>query len=211
MKALLYSLDLTPDIAAALAGLVGRRPDETRVAAIENAADVVTEGPPGWVEVIRRGLTDLGYDVLPVDLRKYETGATTELAKLFEHVDVIWVGGGNAAYLSWLVQRSGARELIRARVSAGTVYAGWSAGAVLAGPSLRHIGKIEDVTVAPGHVPEDGLDLYDHVIIPHTGNPDFDTANRAWRNALVADGIPTRPLGDQQAILIQDSDVRVLG
>lgn len=211
MKALLYSLDLTPDIAKALAAMVGRRPDDTRIVSVENAADVVTEGPRGWVEAVRGGLIELGYHVQSVDLREHFASDTTELAGVFKHADIIWVCGGNAAYLGWITHRSGAYDLIRAQVFAGTVYAGWSAGAVLAGPTLRHIDKIEDVTAVPGEVPEDGLNLYDRVIIPHTGNPDFDAANHTWQGALDADGIPTQLLNDQQAVVIQDSDVHVIG
>lgn len=52
--------------------------------------------------------------------------------------------GGNPYYLRWLLKVTGADEMITALVKQGKVYAGASAGGVLAGPTLRFFDNQDD-------------------------------------------------------------------
>jgi dipeptidase E len=58
--------------------------------------------------------------------------------------EAIVVGGGNTFHLLDALQRRGLLDAIRARVRAGAPYVGWSAGAVLAGPT---VGTTNDMPI----------------------------------------------------------------
>ena len=57
--------------------------------------------------------------------------------KLVRDAEAIVVGGGNTFHLLAHVQRAGLLDLIRERVLAGMPYLGWSAGSVIACPTMQ--------------------------------------------------------------------------
>ena len=80
--------------------------------------------------------------------------------------DALVVGGGNTFLLLREVRRLGLLAAIRARVVAGAPYIGWSAGANLAGPTIR---TTNDMPVCdPGGL--DALGLVPFQINPHYSN-----------------------------------------
>lgn len=54
-----------------------------------------------------------------------------------ENADAIIVGGGNTFHLTYMLHKTGIINDIRKKVQAGTPYIGWSAGSVVACPSLK--------------------------------------------------------------------------
>lgn len=80
--------------------------------------------------------------------------------------DAILVGGGNTFQLLQECRQRGLLEVIRARTHAGTPYAGWSAGANLACPTIRTTNDMP--IVDPGGF--DALDLLAFQINPHFTN-----------------------------------------
>ena len=52
--------------------------------------------------------------------------------------DALWHGGGNTFYLRWILSNTGADEVITKLVRHGLVYGGGSAGAIVAGPTLKY-------------------------------------------------------------------------
>jgi len=69
-----------------------------------------------------------------VDLRNWRNKREALREKLASK-DVIWLGGGNTYYLRWILKETGADDIIINLVQQGKVYAGWSAGAMVAGPN----------------------------------------------------------------------------
>lgn len=199
MKLLLYSLAFSDAHAARLTRWLGRPADEITIAASDNAADVVA-GSEAWRDTFIQALEERGFKVLRIDLRHWldhQTGLREALAA----GDVLWLGGGNTYYLRWLLKATGADDLIVERVRAGTIYAGWSAGAMVAGPTLRHIEAMETQEGVPALV-LDGLGLTEHMVVPHIDNPDFIASAAATDEALKAAGFSTAPLRDDQALII---------
>ena len=87
----------------------------------------VTFSWDSYTDRVREGLDGLGLTV---------TGAHEEGARV-EDADAVLIGGGNSFAL---LRELYARDLIgpiRARVEAGAPYVGWSAGANVAGPTIR--------------------------------------------------------------------------
>ena len=55
-----------------------------------------------------------------------------------EEIDAIWISGGNGYYLRWILKETGTDTFIRELLKKGVVYSGWSAGACIAGPTLKY-------------------------------------------------------------------------
>ena len=206
MKLFLTSVALSPALRQPFRDLVGKSPADTRVALIENAADVY-EGEPAWVRDNRESLEDAGLKVSRIDLKNLSD--PHELESALEPCDVIWLGGGNTYYLRWLLKTNAADKVIRKLITSGKVYAGGSAGAIMAGPTLKHFETADDPRGAPV-VYLDGLGLTDTVVVPHSDNVKYAAVIGAINEALLRDGFSTCPLRDDQALLLDGTTHRLL-
>lgn len=208
MKLFLYSLNFTMAHCTALNDLVGKNPNEIRFALIENAADVDRDGPEGWVEGIRKTITEKGYQIKIVDLKQWYI-KKDRLEKVFDDVDVIWVGGGNGYYLRWLMKLTGVDLIIKELIENGVVYSGWSAGACVAGPTLRFAETMDDPSQAP-EIIYDGLKIIDKVVIPLIDNGMFGERALEWNNKLNKEGYETILLQDSQALIINGDEHKII-
>lgn len=187
--------------------LIGKDPKNIRLALIENAAEVEQE-PKDWVIRNRRALQNLDLDLEIVDLKAYFNDQSTLENKLASQ-DVIWIGGGNAYYLRWLLKKTGADRIIQELVSKGIVYAGGSAGAIVVGPTLKFFETADDPSAAPETI-LDGLSLTETVIVPHMDNPKFTSLISTINNKLKKAGYKTAPLNDSQALVINGHEQVVI-
>lgn len=207
-KLFLYSLAVSAEQHRALAALVGRERREITVTLIENAADVIPNSD-GWVQGIRQGLQHEGYQVEPLDLRNWQNRREALREQLMSR-DIVWVGGGHTYYLRWILRATGADDLIKECVGLGKVYAGWSAGAIVAGPTTRYFEAMGDDPAEAPEVVLDGLSLTQSVVVPHIDNADFmDGATEADRQ-LRRDGFDTVPLRDTQVLVVDGDERRIL-
>jgi dipeptidase E len=203
MKLFLYSLSLSEEQAAVLTRLVGKEAQDITFALIENAADV-EEGSEAWLGEFRDTIRRQGYQAEVVDLRHWQDNRRGLYEKLASK-DVIWLGGGNTYYLRWLLKETGADDMIKQLVKNGKVYSGWSAGAMVAGPTLRHIEAMETRMAAPEPV-LDGLNLTNVVVVPHIDNKDFIESAVKTNQLLTQAGYATVPLRDDQALVINGDE-----
>ena len=161
-----------------------------------------------WEEE-RADLAAIGFDPVDLDLRAYR-GAPERLAARLADLDVLWVAGGNTFDLMRAMDACGLRGVLAPLVQAGTlVYAGYSAGACVAGPDLRGVELMDP----PGDqgmadVVDKTLRLVDIRIVPHwrSGHdlsPDADAMQRLLRGAALAH----RCLMDGQVLLVDDGVV----
>lgn len=207
MKLFLASLAINDQQAVELAKLVGKDQKHIKLVLIENAADP-EEGSAEWVKQNRAMIQSHEFDVEIIDLLKYR-GKTSELRDKLASKDVIWCGGGNTFYLRWLLQDIGADTIIRELVEQGIVYGGGSAGAIVAGPTLKHFEAADDLKDAP-EVIMDGLHFTDSVVVPHMDNAKFAAVIHGINDKLTADGFKTVPLGDARALVINGSEQKVI-
>jgi len=208
MKLFLYSLMLLGKHIDAIKELCGKEPHDLSVALIENAADVVTEGPDGWVEEIRNSLKLVGFKITLIDLREYFE-KLQDLEKVIKNSDVIWIGGGNMFYLRWILRETKADIFIAEMIRSGKIYCGWSAGACVAGPTLLDGEKIDDITQAKKVIYE-GMNLVDFVMIPHMDSAYFSESAKEWNARLKSRGVKTIPLNDNQGIKIDDQKIEII-
>lgn len=99
--------------------------------------------------------------------------------------------------------------MIRELVEQGTVYAGWSAGAGMASPTLRYFDLLDDTSEAPEVIWE-GLGLTDVVVVPHIDLDEFAEGMKEINHRLTEDGFATVPLTEAKALLIDGDTQQVL-
>jgi len=189
--------------------LVGKdKPQDIKIALIENAADTYTEDRKAWVYDNRADIQSHGFQVDLVDLADYQLGEAGLLSRL-EAYDVIWLSGGNTYYLRWILHETGADSMIQDLARQGKVVGGASAGAIVVGPTLKHFELADDPADAP-EVTYDGLCLTDAVIIPHWGNEKYGEIMADAEKNLQSDGFETVHITDDQALAIDGSAQRVI-
>jgi dipeptidase E len=152
-----------------------------------------------------------GFDPSPIDLRSY-FGRAPALRDVLLRNRIVWATGGNAFLLRRAMRESGFDSLVRDLLGEGLVYGGWSAGACVAGASLRPVGLMDDPDVtAPGYGPSgpvwEGLGLVPFTIIPHhaSDHPEAPAAERAVEYAR-AEGIDHVALRDGDVLVSDDGE-----
>lgn len=151
-----------------LSDLLTKSPQASQLAFVPTAADPYED--KWFVEADRRKLASLGFKLQELDLKAERAES---LRQKLEKVDVIYVAGGNSFYLLEKVIESGFDKVVRDLVGNGLVYAGGSAGAVLAGPDIEPVASLDDPREAPNLRSTKGLGLVDFVILPHYGKEKY--------------------------------------
>ena len=208
-KLFLYSLAVSSEQCRELTRLAGKDPGEIKIAVIENAADIIPNSQE-WLGGFREMLTSNGYRIEGVDLRNYMNDNNTALQEKLSNKDVLWLGGGHTYYLRWILKESGADEIIKGLVSSGKVYAGWSAGAIMAGPTTLYFDAMGD---NPEDAPEfitEGLHLAETVIVPHLDNADFTAGALETNRRLLEAGFKTCTLEDDEVWMAEGKEERVI-
>ena len=178
-------------------GASALRRDGGRALVVFNALDEYPERLLSW-EREADDLAALGYRAEELDLRDHWAAPDTLDARL-TGVDLLWVVGGNAFVLARAATAAGLGAAL-ARTS-GLDYAGYSAGACLAGPDLRGIELMDDPTTLPdgydSRMPAATLGLVDVRVVPHAGVPEALAA----RQRLEADGLDWVEIADGDDLL----------
>lgn len=197
--------------AAAFDQLIAALPAGAAVAVIANAVDFVPrEDRAAYARNIFDPLAHFrafGLQARDLDLRDY-FDRPDALGDAMGDVRLLWATGGNAFLLRRAMRRSGLDALLPARLDAGDlIYGGWSAGAVVAGPTLRGLDLMDDpALVCPGYDPEpvwEGLGLIDYSLVPHFGSDHPESAAAAEAVAwLEMHRLPFRALRDGEAIIV---------
>ena len=174
--------------------------DGGRAFVVMNALDEYPQRLRDW-DREAADLARLGYDAEELDLRDYWDAPDGALAERLSTVDLLWVVGGNAFVLA----RAAALARLAAALATAPriVYAGYSAGALLAGPDLRGVELMDDPATFPDGY-RDGMSvatlaLTDVRIVPHAGIPEAD----AMRDRLAADGLEAIELADGDDLLLE--------
>lgn len=185
--------------------LLTKSTSETTVAYITTAADPYSDKT--FVSFDRAKLVSMGFRITDVDLRQTQG---TALEAALNSVDMIFVAGGNTFYLLDWARKSGFVELAKKAVTAGKIYVGSSAGAVICCPDIWYIRGLDDPSQAPD-LGQDftGLNLTADFIIPHAQKQKYADRIAAARQELEAQQHPSVILTDEQALVVTDANSAV--
>jgi dipeptidase E len=205
-----FHLGTRPEELVALAGS-GRR-----VGLILNALDHRPQARPVWVKVQADKLVRLGFSVVELDLRRY-FGAPHELQAVLRTVDLVWINGGNTFILRRAMKQSGFDALIKDAVARDDIlFAGFSAGACVAAPSLKGLELTDDPNEVPaGYDTEivwDGLGFVPFALAVHfkSDHPESASIDREVAYYEAA-GIPYRTLRDGEVLIVEGGRQRIVG
>jgi dipeptidase E len=218
MKLLLTSNGLSNDsIATAFAGLIGKEPKDSKVAFIPTAANA-ERGNKSWLIDDLYRLKSRGYFVDIIEL----TATNGErLKEALEDMDAIFVGGGNTFYLSYWMQKSGLFDMLPELLQT-KVYAGISAGSIVAGESLTmdsqalenpQAFKDEDYDLLGPEGESSGktLQLVNFLIRPHLNSGYFSLARKELLEEKAKDvKAPIYAIDDNSAVKVTDGSVKVI-
>ena len=195
-----------PDL---LRELLGVNAGDIRVALINNAQDPYEEDVAKERETALSLLfCSLGFQTTNVDLRKYEN-KTNELAEELRKCNLIWCAGGNVFWLRYVMKISGFDTIIRGLLLEGIVYGGWSAGSVVAGPSLRAIDLMDNPNEAPEIIWE-GLELVDFFVWPHWDKEKYVPIQRAALEKMKLLPCKSLILKDGEVVIVENGQRRIV-
>jgi dipeptidase E len=186
--------------------LLSKSVSYTNVAFIPTAGDPYEDHP--FVDEDRKKLQDMGFNLTDVDLKDIQK---VELRKQLTGVDVVYVAGGNTFYLLEKALESGFDTVIKELVDKGVIYAGGSAGAVLAGPTIEPVDVFDDPKAAPHLKSYAGLGLVDFIVLPHyKSDPAYDEIQEKIIKDWSDKGFKVVPLTNDQAIQVEGDSYKII-
>ncbi len=151
-----------------------------------------------WIDKDRAVLRDMGFIVTELDI---EHASKQEMVDHLAASDIVYVAGGNTFHLLYALRQSGFDTLLTHYVNNGGLYAGASAGAIVAGVDIAPIASIDEPEKVPGLSSTRGLDFVNIVPIPH-----YNMAERS--NAI--DKIKETYGGTYEIVLFTDDQAIVV-
>lgn len=188
-----------------LTELFEKKPEDISIIFITTAAKPYGNDVP-WMYADIDALKALGCSV---DLLDLEGMIEAELREKLGHYDVIFVSGGNTYYLLDHVRKSGFDKVVKDLVGLGKIYAGTSAGAILATPTIDSAKDADDASVAPDLKDLTGLGFVDFCIIPHYDKKEY----QAYWQTIISDWDRSELLyllNDDEAILINGKTIKAV-
>lgn len=189
--------------------LAGLEAKNKRAAVVQNALDAYPD--VGRREIgLRREFADLkaiGLVAEELDLRQF-FGKAAELQKYMERFGYVWVAGGNTFVLRRAFRLSGLDSILqKKRNEDDFVYAGYSAGICVLGPTLKGIHLADDPQAMPqgysGPIIWAGLALIPYCIAPHyRSNHSESTLIEKSVEYFIEQKIPFVALHDGEALVL---------
>lgn len=215
MKLLLTSNGLSNDsIAEAFKDLIGKEPKDSRVAFIPTAANV-ERGSKEWLidDLYRIKQRGFYVDILELTALKPD-----EIKTALADMDAIFVGGGNSFYLSYWMQKTGLFEILPEFLKT-KVYAGISAGSIVAGSNLLSSKAIKDGYIDEHYqemsTKDEGLDralgFVKIIFRPHLNSEHFPMVTEENLAKIVPQLThPMYALDDESALKIVNGKIEVI-
>jgi dipeptidase E len=187
-----------------------------RVAVVSNALDLISlEDRRAYAArtnfEVHAWFRSRGLQTSDLDLRSFFGGGGA-VEHALDRVDLVWATGGNAFLLLRAIRQSGLEAPLKRRLKENSLaYGGWSAGACVAGATLRGVHLMDEpYAVGDGYEPKpqwDAMRLVDYAIVPHfrSDHPESALAERAaaW---LTRRALPFRTLRDGESIIMDEAD-----
>lgn len=182
-----------------------KKPTALRLTFVQTAAEVET-GNLSWLKADRQALLDAGF---PVTDFTFHGQNEASLREMLDQTDLLFLSGGNTLYLLQEIQKSGLDKIIKEYLDRGLIYAGSSAGSIVAGPSIEMTPHLDDLSKAPDIQGFKGLNLTDVVVFPHWGSPHFHGRYERLMKAGYKKGLKIVLLTDDQYLLVEGEKYQI--
>lgn len=166
----------------------------------------VTRSFDEYAAAVRAPFEEMGYKLDSVH-------EASDAERAVRSAEAIAVGGGNTFHLLRWLYEANLIESIRARVSEGTPYMGWSAGSNVACPTIKTTNDMP-IVEPPSF---NALNLVPFQINPHytdaslTGHSGETREQRIAEFTTANQGVYVVGLREGSALRIEDSEVNLLG
>lgn len=176
-------------------------PAELRTVFIPTAGTAYAEAP--WIDQEREWLSRNGFIFEDLELARAEV---SQVARIINSAALVVVPGGNTYFLLHHMQRTRFWDALN---STEAVYAGVSAGAVVACPDVAYINDLDERELAPDLATTQGGGLVDFFVLPHVNDVRVHD-----KIAAIVGGWPTGdrlvPLADDQAVIVSNGEDRTV-
>jgi len=176
--------------------------DQIKIAHIITASKA--EEDISYLERESQMMQELGFNVENIDI---EGKSENELRVLLDGEDVIYVQGGNTFYLLKCVKESGFDTVAKELIEKGIIYIGVSAGSYIACPTIEMAYWKHPDRNTVGLADLTGLNLVPFLLSVHF-DPEYA---QILKQEILNSKFPVRILDDNQAILIQDGNYKLVG
>ena len=157
-----------------------------------------------YIERHRQKMDELNFSYTEIDIAGKNED---ELKKILDGHDIVMVEGGNTFYLLKAVRESGFENVIKDLIKKGVVYIGSSAGSYITCPSIITATWSNRGFDRCGIADYSAMNLVPFLIKAHY-TPDVKAVLDEKAKGLQ---YPMRVLSDDQAIIVRDGKVQLLG
>ncbi|MFH1187766.1 MAG: Type 1 glutamine amidotransferase-like domain-containing protein [bacterium] len=175
---------------------------DCKIAYIITASKKVND--TSYIERHRQKMDELNFSYTEIDIAGK---SEDELKKALDGHDIVMVEGGNTFYLLKAVRESGFTNVIEELIEKGVVYVGSSAGSYITCPSIVMATWSNRGFDRCGITDYSAMNLVPFLIKAHY-TPDMLEMLKDKAGSLQ---YPMRVLNDDQAILVRDGEVQLLG
>ncbi len=131
-----------------------------------------------------------------------------DLRNILKNFDAVFVNGGSSFYLLKAIRESGFGKVIKELLDQGFIYIGASAGSYVACPSIEmSLWKHQDRYEHYGIEDLSALNLVPFLIRVHY----IPEQQELLQEEISKTKYPTKILTDEQAILVKDNEIKLLG
>lgn len=175
---------------------VGKDPSQVKMLFIPTAGNL--DDDVWWIDKDRDVLGKMGFQIIELDIAKESLEKAEEA---LQNTDIVYVAGGNTFYLLKQLRDTGFDKLLTKYVENGILYAGASAGSLIAGLDIKPVATIDEPEKVEKLDSTKGLGWVDIVPIPH-----YDMATRT----KAIDDIKKKYKDEFEIVLLTDDDAIVV-
>lgn len=158
-----------------------------------------------YIQRHKQRMDELGFDYEEIDI---EGKNEKELREILNDKEVVFVEGGNTFYLLKCVRESGFDKVIKELIEKGVIYIGASAGSYIACPTIEMATwRHQDEYDRCGVTNFTGLNLVSFLVIAHYA----EEYKEIIKEGISKTKYPVRILTDDQALLVRDDEVELVG
>ncbi len=174
-----------------------------RAVLIPTAANPLAD--PGIAAEVELELASAGLDVERVDL---DAATPDEVHGRVTAADVVAVSGGDPFYLLAAARRTRLGAAAREALADGAVYVGYSAGAMVAGPTLEPL-RLTSPFSPPADLDLTGMGLTEVLVLPHHDRPGR-AERHATAEAAFAGRVRLQALRDGELVIDDGGTISVV-